>query len=197
MSWEYSDKEYIKLFRKMTRWEWYTDVNTCHLFMHCLIKANWKDGSWRGIKYKRGQFITSLKTLSKETGLSMKSVRTALKHLEETNEVANLRHSNFRLITVLNYDLYQGEGQTYGQTSGNLKGKPWEYERADLGQTSGNRYKNNKNNKEDEEDKYMASPDENPDDDQLDAEYEEDEDEYAGYVIPQKDEDGNWIDPEW
>lgn len=163
MSWEYSDKEYIKLFRKMTRWEWYTDVNTCHLFMHCLIKANWKDGSWRGIKYKRGQFITSLKTLSKETGLSIKSVRTALKHLEETNEVANLRYSNYRLISVLNYDLYQGEGQTYGQTLGNPMGKPSAHERADLGQTLGNRYKNNKNNKELEENN-MASPEDEIDD---------------------------------
>jgi hypothetical protein len=43
----------------------------------------------------------------------------------------------------------------------------------------------------------MASPDKCSEDEQPDAEYEEDEDEYAGYVIPQKDEHGNWIDPEW
>ena len=55
--WEYTDTEYIKLFRKMLNWEWYTDVNTKVLFLHCLLKANWKDGSWHGHKYKRGQFI--------------------------------------------------------------------------------------------------------------------------------------------
>ena len=26
--WEYTDTEYIKLFRKMLKWEWYSDVNT-------------------------------------------------------------------------------------------------------------------------------------------------------------------------
>lgn len=171
MSWEYSDNEYIKLFRKMIRWEWFTDVNTCHLFVYCLIKANWKDGSWRGIEYKRGQFITSLRTLSKETGLSLKKVRVALKHLEETNEVANQSTSRYRLITVLNYDLYQGGGQSKGQAEGKVRAKQ--------GQSEGNRYKKYKNNKEVEENNNMASP--NEDDDE------------EGYKVARRGEDGEWI----
>ena len=91
---DYNDREYIKLFRKMTKWEWYTDSKTFKLFLHCLIRANWKDGSWRGIKYKRGQFITSLRTLSKETGLSIQNVRTAIKHLELTGELTSLQQGN-------------------------------------------------------------------------------------------------------
>lgn len=105
--WEYSDKEYIKVFRKMLQWEWYTDSKTKALFLHCLLKANWKDTKWKGMVIKRGQFVTSLSSLSKETGLSVREVRTALTHLKTTNEVTECVTSKFRIITVLFYDEYQ------------------------------------------------------------------------------------------
>lgn len=56
---------------------------------------------------ERGEFITSLQHLANETGLSIQSVKTALKHLETTEEikVKNLKFG--RLIVVVNYDLYQ------------------------------------------------------------------------------------------
>ncbi|MEE1162755.1 MAG: hypothetical protein UHU21_03580 [Lachnospiraceae bacterium] len=113
--WEYSNTEYIKLFRKMLNWEWYTDINTKVLFLHCLLKANWKDGSWHGVPYKRGQFITSLPTLADETGLTIKQVRTALSHLKRTGEVADKTYSKFRIITVLSYDSFQATGRQKGR----------------------------------------------------------------------------------
>ena len=106
-SWNYSDKEYIKLFRRLLKWEWYTDVNTKVLFIHCLLKANWKDGSWHGYTYKRGQFITSLRSLAKETGLSIRSVRTSLNHLISTNELTSWNDNKIRIITVVSFDKYQ------------------------------------------------------------------------------------------
>ena len=107
MSWNYSENEYIKVFRKLLNWEWYTDVNTKTLFLHCLLKANWKDGAWHGHTIKRGQFITSLPSLSKETGLSIREVRTALNHLKSTGEVTDKIYSKFRIITVKSYDSFQ------------------------------------------------------------------------------------------
>lgn len=118
---------FLKLYNKMLTWEWYDDVNTCRLFIHCLLKANWKSGSWHGIKYEPGQFITSLATLSKETNLSTKQVRIALEHLKRTGEVADLRQSNYRIITVLKWDDYQTEGKPSGRlkaNQGQTKGKP-------------------------------------------------------------------------
>lgn len=126
MSWNYSDNEFIKIYRKMLSWEWYTDVNTKTLFLHCLLKANWKDGSWHGYTYKRGQFITSLTTLARETGLTVKQVRTALKHLERTGEVASWHDSKIRIITVISYDSFQGMGRPMGNQGagkGQAKGK--------------------------------------------------------------------------
>ena len=142
-NWEYSDHEYIKLFRRLLKWEWYTDVNTTKLFLHCLLKANWKDGSWHGYKYKRGQFITSLASLARETGLTVKEVRTALKHLERTGEVASWHDSKIRIITVISYDQYQQAGKPTGKqraSGGQARGKQ--------GATDRRIYKNSKEYKE-------------------------------------------------
>jgi hypothetical protein len=36
---------FVKLFRALVDWEWYTDLNTCKLLMHCSIKANYRTKS--------------------------------------------------------------------------------------------------------------------------------------------------------
>lgn len=99
--------EWIKLNRKIVNWEWYQDIATFKLFIHCLIKANWKDAKFKGIEIKRGQFITSLNRLSEETGLSVQQVRTALEKLVSTHSVTKSSFENFTVITVENYDAYQ------------------------------------------------------------------------------------------
>lgn len=116
---------FIKLYKKMLKWEWYDDTNTVRLFLHCLLRANWESGSWHGISYEPGQFITSLQTLSTETHLTVKQVRVALEHLKRTNEVADLRQGNYRIITIVKWYEYQS------------KGKPSDNVRADQGQTEG------------------------------------------------------------
>ncbi len=100
-------ERFIKLYPKMLEWGWYKDKNTKILFLHCLLKANWKAGEWRGIKYERGQFITSLASLAAETGLSISEIRTAFLHLEMTNELTSKSTSKYRIVTVVSYDKYQ------------------------------------------------------------------------------------------
>ena len=72
---------YIKVSRKLLDWGWYRDEHTKSLFLHCLLKANWKDGEFRGIVIKRGQFATSIPKLQVELELTSNEVRTAIKHL--------------------------------------------------------------------------------------------------------------------
>lgn len=98
---------FIKLYKKMLKWEWYDDLNTKVLFIHCLLRANWQDTKWHGVTLKPGQFITSLETLSKETKLSVRQVRVALSHLKMTGEVTDFRQANYRIITVVKWGDYQ------------------------------------------------------------------------------------------
>lgn len=144
---------FVKIDRKMISWGWYTDVSTKCLFLHCILRANWKPGEWKGIRYERGQFITSLSNLSHETGLSVKQVRTALKHLKETNEVASYSTSKLTVITVTNYDKYQTVGKVEGKqgaNQGQSEGKQ--------GANKGQQYKKEKNNKEGKKEKNTAAP---------------------------------------
>ena len=98
---------WIKIDRKILEWGWYTDKNTFKLFLHMLLKANWKDGEFLGVKIKKGSFATSLATLVAQTGLTESEVRTAIKHLEQTGEVAGKRHPKFTVFTIKNYNRYQ------------------------------------------------------------------------------------------
>ena len=98
---------WIKLHRILLDWEWYTDVYTAHLFMHLLLVANTEDKAWMGIEVKRGELITSLNHLVRETGVSKDRVRTILKRLERTGEIVKETHNKFTKITVVNYNQYQ------------------------------------------------------------------------------------------
>jgi hypothetical protein len=122
---------WIKMHRGLLDWEWYDDINVCRLFVHCLLRANHKPKQWRGKTINRGQFWTSLDTLSAETGLSKKQIRVAFDKLKSTGEVASKGQATGRMVTIVNYDSYQEEGR---QT-------------ADEGQAEGRQGAANKNEK--------------------------------------------------
>ncbi|WP_304409718.1 hypothetical protein [Faecalibaculum rodentium] len=113
------DSGWIKLHRKLTEWEWYTDVPTKTLFIHLLLTANSKPGKWRGIDVPAGAKITSREKLSKETGLSQQQIRTALNKLESTNEVTKSTTATYTLIKLTNYEKYQLSNQVSNQQATN------------------------------------------------------------------------------
>jgi hypothetical protein len=100
---------WIKLHRKFTDWEWYSDSNCVRVFLHCLLKANHKDKQWRGETVKRGEFLTGIELFSKEVSLSVQQVRTAFKKLESTGEINKRSTSKGSRIIVCNYNTYQDE----------------------------------------------------------------------------------------
>lgn len=102
---------FIKLYRKMLDWEWYDDINTKIVFIHCLLRANWQPTKWHGIDIEAGSFITSLATLANETCLTVMQVRTALKHLNVTGEVTSKQQGKYRIVTVNLWGQYQGDNK--------------------------------------------------------------------------------------
>lgn len=118
---------YVVLHRKLLQWGWYSDINTCRLFIHMLLKANWKDGEFRGTTVPRGSFISSLDKLSEETALTRKEIRTAIEHLKRTGELAVKSTNRYSLFTVTNYETYQDNGKQDGipcDTQGADSGQP-------------------------------------------------------------------------
>jgi hypothetical protein len=98
---------FITLHRKLLDWEWYSDINTKTLFIHCLLKANWEDKNWRGIDVKRGSFVTSYDSLSKETKLTIQQIRTSIFKLTKTQEINIQTTNKFTLLTIVKYEDYQ------------------------------------------------------------------------------------------
>ena len=114
---------FIKLHRKLTEWEWYSDVNVCRVFLHLLLTANFENKKWRGVEISRGQVITSLEKLGKSTTLSIQQVRTALTKLKSTHEITIKATKLHTFITLTNYSLYQDkiiESNTPDNTQDNI-----------------------------------------------------------------------------
>lgn len=109
--------DYIKLNRKILEWGWYRDEHTKSLFLHCLLMANWKEGEFKGITIKRGQFVTSIPKLEVELELTSNEIRTAIKHLKSTGEITVRTYSKFSVFTIVKYDLYQCESQAKLQSN--------------------------------------------------------------------------------
>lgn len=98
---------FIKIDYKMLQWEWYKNEHTKTVFIHCLLKANWKENRWQGITIERGSFVSSYSHMAAETSLSVMQVRTALQHLKSTGEITSKTYSKYTVFTVNNFDLYQ------------------------------------------------------------------------------------------
>lgn len=101
------NENYIKISRSILEWEWYQNINTFKVFLHMLLKANWKDGRFEGKTIPRGSLVSSYSKLSEECGLTVNEVRTAVKHLISTGEITSSSHAKFSVFTVKNYDSYQ------------------------------------------------------------------------------------------
>lgn len=133
---------WIKLHRKMTEWEWYTDGNTFRVFMHLLLIVNHKDKKYRGQVIKRGQTNRSLDTLAIELKLTKNKIRTAISKLVITREITQQRVGNLFLISVVFYDKYQdSETEITQQTTQGITQQPHS------NHTATTLNKNNKNDK--------------------------------------------------
>lgn len=112
------DGGFIHLYRSILNWDWYTDHNTKALFLHLLLTVNYLPGSFKGRHIEVGQRVTSYQKLADELHLSVKEIRTALRHLQETGEVACESNNQYTVITVKNFaDFQSGAREKARQTA--------------------------------------------------------------------------------
>lgn len=98
---------FIKIDRKMLEWEWHTDSSMMAVWIHCLLKANWKDGRFKGMTVKRGSFITSIRHMADETGCTPVTIRRCLSKLESSGEITRKVTHRYTVINVVKYADYQ------------------------------------------------------------------------------------------
>lgn len=117
---------FVAFPRGLTAWEWYDDPNTCRLFFHLMLTANWEPKNWHGIVIAPGSRVASVKKLAEETGLTIKNVRTSLEKLKTTNYLAIKATNKYSVISIENWGAITGSGKLTGnqpannrQTNGN------------------------------------------------------------------------------
>lgn len=122
---DFIEDGYILLARKILYGDTYRQcINNDQRVMifTSLLLANHKDGVWKGIEVRRGQFITSVRHFAKITHTSEKKVRNFWKKFETMQFLAHKRTHHYSVITVLNYDKYQSPDNYKGHTKGQAEG---------------------------------------------------------------------------
>ncbi len=104
--------DWVKLYRKIEQWCWYTHPKMVHLLIHFLIKAK---AILSGNDFTF-QLETSYNLLSKETGISVQSVRTCIKKMQSSGVIEFLPSPTnlFSTIRVCNYENYQVTNKVRG-----------------------------------------------------------------------------------
>lgn len=110
---------WVKLFRSLSRKGWYKKSDYIHLWIHLLLKVNYKENEWlyknKIFKVKEGQFITSRKTLSMETGINESKIERILKCFENEQQIEQQNMHTSRLISIINWQQYQIKEQQIEQ----------------------------------------------------------------------------------
>ena len=103
-----TENGYIKLHRSILGWEWWQDEHTRSVFLWLLLNANWEDSRFRGYEVPKGSLVVGRKKLAKELKISEQSIRTSLEHLKSTNEITIKSTNKFSIVSITNWEKYQG-----------------------------------------------------------------------------------------
>lgn len=105
------DYSWIKLPRTFCVWRWYKNSNMVHLYLHLLLHASiYKEREYGEVQIRRGQILTSYSVLCRNTGLSLQTVRTCIRHLLKTRQIKMASTNRHSIITVLSFDDFQPVG---------------------------------------------------------------------------------------
>lgn len=122
---------YIKLFRKITEWEHYTDGNTMRLFLHLLLNAVHDRQTAYDVPLRRGQYFTSYRQLQEDLDINVRYITDSIRKLKKSGEIETERCRWGTIFTILNYDDYQGGNST----SKKRKNEPEHPDRISTGRT--------------------------------------------------------------
>lgn len=122
---------YLKLHRALVEkpiWKQSTPEHKA-ILIQLLIMADFMSSEWeyQGVKYKTepGQFVTSLQSIAEECGkgISVQNVRSALARFERLGFLTNQSTKVNRLITIVNWGLYQAREEKTNKETNNVTNK--------------------------------------------------------------------------
>lgn len=131
---------WIKLYRQLQEhWIWKTKepYDKRSAWQYILLQAFFREEKtmWKGslIDVKRGQFPTSIRTLSEQWMWSNGKVNRFIDKLKAEQMIETERIENGTLLTVVNYGFYQGEWNSDGTPTDTPIDTPTEHQRNSCG----------------------------------------------------------------
>jgi len=111
-----ADKEggWVKFYRSI--WDWRGSpikenrpFTKSEAWLWLISAASYKDNVYRGIPVKRGQVLTSQVKLANLWRRDRKTVRAWIRDFQKNGEIWSARGQSWSLITICEYDKYQGD----------------------------------------------------------------------------------------
>ena len=160
---------WLKLYRElMEKPIWFQSTpeqKTILITLLMMANHEGKEWDWQGKSYQvsPGQFVTSLEKIAEKAGkgITTKNVRTALVKFEKLGFLANESAKTGRLITIVNWGLYQSDEEKAGKEIDRQVAKTWQTGGKQVANNQApnknKEYKNDKNVKNKEKDVYTPS----------------------------------------
>ena len=95
---------YLKIDRKIQDWKYKQEPLAFALWVHLLMVAGWDNTG----DFKKGELVTSIRSLSEATGISRPIVQKWMKAFQEDGQIQMDRVGSGYRIMILNYERYNG-----------------------------------------------------------------------------------------
>jgi len=106
---------YVRMYRSLMKKGYYQNSEHVHLWLHLIFKATYapKEFLFNETleRLQPGQFITSRRKLSVETGIHESKVERILNVFKIEHQIEQQSRNKFRIISILNWDEYQNSEQ--------------------------------------------------------------------------------------
>ena len=122
------ERGYVKLWRKSLDTAIFKNPSLWMFWCWCLMKATHKPREqiigYQAVDLQQGQFVFGRDKASKETGLSVQTIRTCIETLKKLENLTIKSTNKFSVITIINWDIYQPEqSQSNQQTNQQVTNK--------------------------------------------------------------------------
>lgn len=115
---------YIKLDHELRHWQYYTDRNMLLVWIDLLLRARYTDGYYNGISIKRGQCLVGRSATGRELVMTESEYRGCLKRLKMSQQITTEKTNKGTLVTIINWDKYQGGVQYDNQQDNQQLSQP-------------------------------------------------------------------------
>ena len=110
---------WVKIYDTLLDWRWHHRPEYVSFMLHCLLKANPKPTQWETISLKKGEFVTSMKSMTESVGISERTYRTIIKNLTDCGFLTTKTTNKYTIITICNYESYQQVKDSNRQSNDN------------------------------------------------------------------------------